>query len=317
MPTPSSAELNQAIEARLGTLDRRMVRAYLRAVDIIRQHLSLPGTIERVRTGEPLDVILSAEVLTKAFGPLQAEMQLTFGKAFDWSVPELPLSKKMLAEEVILFNVRSVHIERALDALDDFILKKAKQTVRDTVRQALLAGLQSGESPVDVARGLRDVIGLAPNQEGYVRTFRRLLRSKNPRQALRMEWRDKRFDATLRKNVKLDRALIERMVDAYRRKAVASHAVTISRTATLNAYRRGQRAAVEEAIARQLMRRQDVLKTWITAGDERVRKTHRPLNGETVGLDQNFSNGLDMPREYRCRCKVRYTLRRNRVRLAA
>ena len=43
-------------------------------------------------------------------------------------------------------------------------------------------------------------------------------------------------------------------------------------------------------------------KRWETVSDDRVRPAHRLLDGETVPKDQNFSNGLAYPSEYRCRC---------------
>lgn len=55
-------------------------------------------------------------------------------------------------------------------------------------------------------------------------------------------------------------------------------------------------------------------KYWITAGDRRVRDSHGPLNGETVPIDQPFSNGLMHPSQpggpagevINCRCQVGY-----------
>lgn len=43
-------------------------------------------------------------------------------------------------------------------------------------------------------------------------------------------------------------------------------------------------------------------KEWITAGDDRVRDEHAAMEGEIVGLDEDFSNGLPYPAEPNCRC---------------
>jgi len=45
-------------------------------------------------------------------------------------------------------------------------------------------------------------------------------------------------------------------------------------------------------------------KSWLTAGDERVRPEHAAMDGETVGLDEAFSNGLMYPSEPNCRCTI-------------
>lgn len=45
-------------------------------------------------------------------------------------------------------------------------------------------------------------------------------------------------------------------------------------------------------------------KSWATAGDARVRDEHAAIDGETVGIDEKFSNGLSYPSEPNCRCAV-------------
>lgn len=49
------------------------------------------------------------------------------------------------------------------------------------------------------------------------------------------------------------------------------------------------------------------VKTWTTAGDDRVRDEHVELDGETVALDQVFSNGLAFPSEPNCRCVLTFS----------
>lgn len=56
----------------------------------------------------------------------------------------------------------------------------------------------------------------------------------------------------------------------------------------------------------------DVQKRWLAALDKRTRAGHRHLDGETVGLDEEFSNGLKYPGDsdgagsevYNCRCTM-------------
>lgn len=44
------------------------------------------------------------------------------------------------------------------------------------------------------------------------------------------------------------------------------------------------------------------LKTWFGVMDAKERDEHVALEGETVGIDANFSNGLQYPSEPNCRC---------------
>lgn len=50
-------------------------------------------------------------------------------------------------------------------------------------------------------------------------------------------------------------------------------------------------------------------KTWLTARDDRVRDEHVAMDGETVKLDENFSNGLPYPSEPMCRCVLTFGTR--------
>lgn len=85
-----------------------------------------------------------------------------------------------------------------------------------------------------------------------------------------------------------------------------SRALTIARTETLTAVSIGQAAAVKEA--KTII--PNLKKMWITADDDRVRDSHKPLHGDIVGVDEPFSNGLQFPRDpsgeasevIQCRC---------------
>lgn len=47
-------------------------------------------------------------------------------------------------------------------------------------------------------------------------------------------------------------------------------------------------------------------KTWLTSRDDRVRDEHEAMDGETVGLNDMFSNGLEYPSEPNCRCVLTF-----------
>lgn len=49
-------------------------------------------------------------------------------------------------------------------------------------------------------------------------------------------------------------------------------------------------------------------KTWIATNDSRTRAEHRAMHGETVGVDEPFSNGLQSPGEPNCRCTTTFVI---------
>jgi HK97 family phage portal protein len=84
-------------------------------------------------------------------------------------------------------------------------------------------------------------------------------------------------------------------------------AETIARTEVVGGF---NRASYEVAASSGL----NVTREWHTAGDERVRDSHRRLHGERVGLGERYSNGLLCPGDangppsevIRCRCVELY-----------
>ena len=86
-------------------------------------------------------------------------------------------------------------------------------------------------------------------------------------------------------------------VSAVYEEAKGSRAIKIARTETINASNSG---------AYQAYRQSDIIKEkeWLATMDDRVREEHAAMNGEVVGLDEPFSNGLMFPGEPNCRCTI-------------
>ena len=104
---------------------------------------------------------------------------------------------------------------------------------------------------------------------------------------------------TLKEGVELGESipkLAERIASVYE-DAQGYRATLIARTETLAASNNGalngyrQSGVVEK-------------KEWLTAGDSRVREEHAAMEGETVLLDEAFSNGEMAPGSPNCRCSI-------------
>lgn len=85
-------------------------------------------------------------------------------------------------------------------------------------------------------------------------------------------------------------------------------AMRSARTAMTSAHSLGKLKGYERAADMGI----DVKKQWLAALDQRTRGSHRHLDGETVKLDGEFSNGLKYPGDpdgpgsevYNCRCTI-------------
>lgn len=77
----------------------------------------------------------------------------------------------------------------------------------------------------------------------------------------------------------------------------------IARTETGSAF-----SAAHQLTAEQMAAETDVqlVKTWHSTGDSRTRDEHAAMDGETVDIDEAFSNGLMQPGDPNCRCVVTY-----------
>lgn len=77
----------------------------------------------------------------------------------------------------------------------------------------------------------------------------------------------------------------------------------IARTETTRVSNGAQRRSMQDWSATTS---QTVEKTWLSSRDSRVRASHLAVDGDTVPIDQPFSNGLMEPSEPNCRCTLLY-----------
>lgn len=162
-------------------------------------------------------------------------------------------------------------------------------------RAALEAGVRDGVNPREMARRFRASIGLTERQQQAVDNYRRLL-TQGRAEALARELRDRRFDPTIgravRGEIELTDAQINRMVGRYRERFLQYRAETIARTESLRAVNEGTREMYEQAFEDGVLRPDEVKRTWVTAGDERVRTSHVFLDGQSRAPDEPFESGI-------------------------
>ncbi len=308
--TAAEARLAALIEARRRRLQPEMMRAYLRAIEQLRQTLTLAEIVQAIESGA-VDQLLTDAKLDGVLGGVADQLHDGAKAGFDLARLQTTVTAGLR------WNVLNPRVQQALRTLEAQILPDVKAAVRETIRAAVQAGVEAGKNPIAIARTIRDSVGLAPNQLRAVANFENALREGDFRKALGYELRDKRFDATLRRLAASDGTLssaqIDKMVTAYRRKFEAFHAETVARTATLNAMRTGQHEAFGAAIDAGIIDPNRAQKTWVNTGDSRVRPAHenqpKGVGNETVPYTMPFSNGLQYPSEWNCRCIVRYTQR--------
>lgn len=309
--SPTERALWDRVQRRARGLSPDLATAILRAFRLLRASMTDAEIARYILSGavdELLDDLLGDPRFNAATSHVRARLRVGVELATERFASDLPRSINPPSEPVIAFDILNPRVIDAVRELETRVITTLREDIRGSVRQHVQAGLEAGQPPRVVARGLRDVIGLAPTQEEYVRSFRRKLKGDgNP---LENKLRDRRFDALIKKG-NLTEPQIDKMVEAYRRRFVAHNAETNARTAALDAQRLGQRLSWEHAIENGLVEREHLTKTWRGVMDDRERPSHVVMEGQTVPFDQPFSNGQMIPgeNEFNCRCVAIYRTR--------
>lgn len=201
------------------------------------------------------------------------------------------------------------------------------------IRQFLTAGLVEGRNPTSTAldlvgrknrvTGLREggVIGLTSGQEEWQRRYASELSSQDTamlRNALTRGLRGKRYDPAIRRAIETGKPIPAetqaKMLAAYRSRSLKYRADVISRNETMRALGASQTETYRQAIASGHVRADTITRFWMTAGDERVRHTHRlipGMNKEGRGWEEPFDTptgpSMHAPHDVdpMCRCRER------------
>jgi hypothetical protein len=215
---------------------------------------------------------------------------------------------------VLRFDGRAPRAERWLSNHSMTLVTRIVENEREALRSAAVAGMERGDNPHRVAldmvgrvnrvTGRREggIIGLTSQQTAFVNNARTELLSGDPTQLrafLERVRRDRRFDRTILKHINdgtpVPRETIDRIIGRYSDSLLRLRGETIARTEAIASLNQSRTEAMRQAIDTGAIRREDVRRTWIATKDNRTRDEHRAMDGETVGLEEPFSNGLMYP----------------------
>lgn len=307
--TPYERAFWQRAQRRAAGLTPELAAALLRAYQLLRAAVTIEEAIRILDTGDVDRLVrdlFANELLDRVFIPFRERLRYAIERQLRYAVADLPAAGRIDGALTVSFDWLNPKVLEAVRTLDTRIVTTLAHDVRETVRQAVETGLTAGTGRRAIARAIRDVIGLAPNQETAVANFERALRGEG-RDPFDYELRDKRYDATIKRGP-LTEAQIDSQTSAYRRKMLAHNAATNARTASLNAMKLGQRLAWVEAVEKGLVDGAALRKRWVGVMDSRERPEHVAMEGETVPYDEQYSNGQMDPGddEYNCRCLSRF-----------
>jgi hypothetical protein len=320
------------LEKLASTWEPKLRDAFLAAIRGVTDRANL-AVITRLLENGDIDAAFRALNIDPAdFSQFALAHQQAFnsgGSAAANSIPPIPQPEGHLVR--ILFNVRNPSAETWVSKRSSKLITEIVDDQRDTVRQFLKRGLADGTNPRTVALDLvgrtsaasrirtGGIIGLHSTQEQWLASYANDLGSTDPaalRSLLDRGLRDKRFDAAVLKAIREGRGLPAdtqvKMRVAYVNKALKWRADNIARTETLRALGAAQVEAYQQAVDKGHLDKSLIRRFWQTAGDERVRPTHRlipGMNKDGRAWDEPFQTpdgpSMHAPHDTdpQCRCK--------------
>ncbi len=308
--TAAEERLWLSFQRRASTLTPDMAAELLDAFRMIRAALSDEDLEELVRTGA-VNQLIDDALVERSLRAFRAKVVQAIARGFQSTIPQLPNAGKLGGELAVGFDILNPKVIDAVRELDSRVINTVRDEIRDAVRAHVEDGIRDGVAHRTIARRIRPILGLAPNQAEAVENYRKALQGENPNAGpTDYKLRDRRFDKLAMTPERIDRA-----VNAYAQRMQGFHANTVAGTASKDSLKLGQRLTWDDAIARGIVAAEQLEKTWVTVGDDRVRPEHQKLHGEKVGFDATFSNGDTVPGEsdWNCRCIARYTVKKAAV----
>lgn len=150
------------------------------------------------------------------------------------------------------------------------LITEIGSSTRETVREIITSGLRDGRAPRVIAKEVRSLVGLRSDQLETLRKF-------------------EAGGAT------------EAQVARRGKQLLKQRSELIARSETMRASNHGLREMWYQAVDNDLLP-SDVKREWIATSDERTRDEHEDLDGEQVGLNEEFSLGYEPGEEVSCRC---------------
>ncbi|HEU5019683.1 MAG TPA: head morphogenesis protein [Pseudolabrys sp.] len=283
-------------------------QAFLDAIADIRSRITLGLIVERLEKGDIAGAIDAIHLERSAFNKVLDQIAAAFNAGGTAAVEALPILRDPSGHRLVIrFDARNIEAENWLREHSSTLVTRIVDDQREAIRTSMAEGLGQGQNPRSTAlnvvgrvnriTGRREggVIGLSTPQERYVASARQELLSGDPeamRNYLGRGRRDKRFDKTVEKAISEGRAvpadMVAKITGRYSDRLLELRGEMLARSETMTALNVAKSEAMDQAIASGKIDIATVTDVWHSAGDDRVRHTHRALNGQSVPHGQGF-----------------------------
>lgn len=293
MSAADQAELDRLLR-QADQLSAKVRQAFLDAVNRLGEQVDINQIKSLLQQGRPDQAlrVVDTQLLAQGFQPVAEAIT---GAAVD-AARHTARAVNALGEMNISFGLTNPQTVDFLRTYEMGLIRAMSQDSLASVRAAIQAGVAAGRNPLDVARDVRQFIGLTESQTRAVQNYRSALES-GTRDALSRGLRDRRFDPTVARAARGERALsneqIDNMVSRYAARYLKYRSETIARTESIRALNAGNHQLWNQAAASGKVSANLVTRKWVTVGDHKVRASHRAIPGMNpagVGLNVPFAS---------------------------
>jgi hypothetical protein len=293
------------LEALLKQLEPEVAKAFRAAIQDVTDNAILQQVIDAIERND-VDAAFRALGFSQAsFNGFVASLQSVFqagGAATMATFPKYVTGADGI-KTMLRFNVRDPQAEKWLQEQSSRLIVEIEDDVRRAVRDTMTVGLEQGRNPRKTAldiigrinrqTGHREggVVGLGSREQYWARSAREKLLTLD-KGYFELSLRDARFDATVAAAIDSGKPLsvetVDKLVDRYRANALRHRGEMIARTETLHGLNRSEWLSIKQAVDQGNLDENAVTRIWDSAGDNRVRPSHRALDGQRVKLDEPF-----------------------------
>lgn len=303
--------LRQRLEGLLNDLTPQLAEAFRASIDDITSNVSLQRLVDAIERRDFEAAIRELYLEPAAFRPLEREIQAAYEGGGNTVANGLTAqARRHGASFVIRFDPGNPRAQDWLRTHSSTLVAAIIADQRVAIRTALVAGMESGRGPRQVAlaivgrtdrrtgRRVGGSIGLTSTQERWAATAFHELTSGDPalmRNYLTRARRDHRHDAMVLRAIKagtpLSAAEASRLVDRYRARLLDLRGTVIAQHEGMAAMNVAQHENYLQLVESGRAQEQDITRTWESAKDKRVRATHHHdtgMDGQIVGLNEPF-----------------------------
>lgn len=300
----SQARLYQELADRYGRL---VADAFFKAFDNLRAMAEIQRVTAAIEANDIEGALDALHIDPEAFNEVADRAREAHAEAGRVAAEGMPKRRPDGTALVVRFDGRNPEAEAWLSRQSSDLITRITTEQRDIVRAKLTEGMAKGANPrqtaleivgrINRATGRREggILGLTQAQAAYVATAREELASGDPealKHYLTRGRRDKRFDRSVTKAIRegkpVDPAIAAKALTAYERRLLHLRGETIGRVEAMTSLQQAKHEAYRQAIASGKVAANTVTKVWRSAGDLRVRHTHRSLNAESVRFSEVF-----------------------------